>query len=69
MPALNITFTREELALIRERARTEGTTMTALVHDFAVTRTTKDEEDDLIMAAYAQLKVQCGELLRRLADK
>jgi hypothetical protein len=69
MPGLNIKFTDAELARLRERARTEGRSMTTIVHDSAIKCGTEAEEDDLIWATYQRIKAASAELLRRLADK
>ena len=69
MPALNIDFTDTELARLRERARTRGTSMRTMAHDTIVSCTRQDSEDDEIMDAYARNKTISRDLLRRLADR
>jgi hypothetical protein len=69
MPALNISFTDEELAQLRDRARTQGVSMKTLAHDTVVRSDAAAEADALIWAAYEKCKAASAGLLRRLADK
>jgi hypothetical protein len=69
MPALNVEFTDEEMARLRERARSEGTSLKALAHDTVVRCNTRAEEETLIWAAFDRIKVISADLLLRLADR
>jgi hypothetical protein len=65
MPGLNVRFTDEELAALRERAEAEGVSMQSLAHD-AVVRAIS-ERSRLFEEAAAHVLGASGELNRRLA--
>jgi hypothetical protein len=69
MSALNIQFTAAELAQLRERAKSEGQSMTTLVHDSAINCNNRAEERRKIWAAYAEAKVVFAEAIAALAGK
>jgi len=69
MPALNISFSDEEIARLRERARNEGLSMRTMAHDTIVNCNRQSAEDDRIMAAVARVMRLSADLLRRLADQ
>ena len=69
MPALNIDFTDEELAQIRERAKSRGLAMRTYAHDTVVNCTSSTDKDDRIMAEVARVMRISQDLLRRLEDK
>jgi hypothetical protein len=69
MPGLNITFTDEELARLRKRAKNEGVSMRTMAHDTIVSSDKQAEEDDRVMAAVARVMSLSADLLARLADK
>jgi hypothetical protein len=68
MPALNIDFTDEELAHVRERARSRGLAMRAYAHDVIVNCTDSADKDDRVMAAMAEVISLSEDVLSRLAD-
>lgn len=68
MPALNITFTEEELARLRRQARAEGVSMTSLVHGLAVGASERAEHNEAVLTASTRVIGLSQELLRRLAD-
>jgi hypothetical protein len=65
MPALNVTFTDEEMAAIRDAAAKEGTSLKNLAHD-AVLADVRQREIDALIARTA--RISAG-LNRWLADK
>jgi hypothetical protein len=69
MPALNVEFTDEEMARLRERARSEGVSMKALAHDTVVRCATHADQDALIWSAFDRIKAVSADLLARLADR
>jgi hypothetical protein len=69
MPALNVEFTDEEMALLRERAHADGVSLKALAHDAVVGCATRAGEDALIWGAYERAKTISTGLLARLAEK
>jgi hypothetical protein len=69
MPALNIRFTDDEIARLRERAKDEGVSMRTMAHDTIVNSSDRAGEDALIRAAYERVKAISAGLLKRLAEK
>ena len=69
MPALNITYTDDELARLRARAKAEGRSLSALVHDVSVETTDRAYDDALFMDAAAEVMTLSRDLLKRLADR
>lgn len=69
MPALNINFSDDELAQIRDRAREEGVSMRTLAHDAIVRCNARGERDEVIWTAYRESRPISAGLLRRLADR
>lgn len=69
MPALNIRFTEEELAQLRERASTKGVSMSKLAHDTIVNCGSQSDEAARWMAAAEWVIAASPELLARLADQ
>ena len=69
MPALNISFTDDEIARLRDRARAEGVSMRTLAHDAVVSSAEQADQDARIAAAYERIKRLSANLLRRLADQ
>jgi hypothetical protein len=69
MPALNIRFTEEELDRLREQARDQGISMTALAHGLCVGRSERAAHNQLVMGASARIMALSEELLKRLADR
>lgn len=69
MPALNIEFTDAEIALLRERAKTEGISMKTLVHDTTLNCADQSDKDARIMAAVSRVAHLSADLLARLADR
>jgi hypothetical protein len=69
MPALNIDFSEEELARLREQARRQGVSMRTMAHDTIVNSNRQEAEDAAVWAAYQQGKALSAELLALLADQ
>lgn len=69
MPALNITFTDEELALLRKRAAGEGRSMVAIAHDAVVTSTSDEAHRARVADAAARVIGLSEALLKRLAER
>lgn len=69
MPALNIPFTEEELARLREQAKDQGLSMTALAHGLVVGRSERAEHNQLVMGASARVMHLSEHLLKQLADR
>jgi hypothetical protein len=68
MPALNIEFTEEELARVRERARARDLAMATYVHDVLMTCGDRADEDASVMVSAARSMRLSKDLLRMLAD-
>lgn len=69
MPALNIRFTEEELAQLRERAKRAGVSMQVLAHDAVVNYADRADLDAKWMASTARVISLSQDLLARLADE
>jgi hypothetical protein len=69
MPALNIRFTDDELAQLRERASNKGVSMLQLAHDAVVNCGAQSDRDARWGAATARVIELSQDLLARLADQ
>ncbi|MFF3062442.1 hypothetical protein [Streptomyces sp. NPDC057909] len=65
MPALNVTFTEQEMAALRTQAAKEDTSMKALAHDAVLAEVHRRK---VAAAAVRVARISAG-LNRRLADK
>jgi len=68
MPALNIEFTDEELALVRAHAKAQGQAMRTYVHDAFLECIRDRDENALAAAAFDEVVDRSRHILRRLAD-
>jgi hypothetical protein len=69
MPALNIRYSDDELAALRQRAEAEGVPVTRLVHDLSVGDTERASFDAEVMKAGAHVIDLSRDLIKRLADR
>jgi hypothetical protein len=69
MPALNISFTEDELARLRAQAQAQRTSMTKLAHNIVVDHTGRAEHNAVVMSASARVIGLSQDLLKRLADR
>jgi hypothetical protein len=65
MPALNVVFTEEEMALVREAAAQEGTSMKSLAHETVLTELRRRK---VRAAALRTARISAG-LNKRLSEK
>ena len=68
MPALNIRFSEDELAGLRQRAEAEGVPVTRLVHDAAMGDTARAVHFARVVTLSDEVARQDADILKRLAD-